>query len=77
MNIGAKVSKQQCEDIALKACHFRDAAIAAYREVETDPDLQEQGCDPGDAHIDINGNPWNVLTVLNLLRQLGVPGCET
>lgn len=58
-----------------KAYELRDAAIAAYREgekyTEEDPDF-----DPGDSYVRINGNRYNVCTVLFLLNAIGVEGCE-
>jgi hypothetical protein len=60
--------------IESRALAVRDAALAEYNEVQNNPDVYD-GCDPGDAEVTLEGNGWNVLTVLNLLKVLGVPGC--
>lgn len=59
--------------IEAKALAVRDAALAEYNEVKNNPDVYD-GCDPGDAEVTLEGNGWNVLTVLNLLKAIGVPG---
>lgn len=55
-----------------RAVALREGCMAEMsRCAEEEPDM-----DPGDAHVDLKGNPHNVLAVLAILDAIGVPGCR-
>ena len=62
-----------CYEAALA---LRDRCLAKMSEAAADPYLQEERFDPGDASVDIEGNPKNVLDVLYILNAIGIPGCR-
>ncbi len=64
------------DEVYANACRLRDNAICEYEFAENDPYLQEDGFDPGDAEVDIEGQGHNVLTVLWILKHLGLEECE-
>lgn len=63
-------------DILIKAEEFRRAALEEYNEVKNNPDVYDF-MDPGDAEVTLEGNGHNVLDVLNFLKLLGLPDCDT
>lgn len=68
--------QKKANAVYAKCLEYRDRALAEYYEVKENLDIYED-MDPGDAKVTLEGNDWNVLTVLNLLELLGVPSCET
>ncbi len=62
----------KAEKIVAKALALRDECVAEMSRCGRD----EPGFDPGDAHVDVRGNPRNVLQVLAILDAIGVPGCR-
>lgn len=63
-------------EIYINAIALRDRCMAEMSRCASDPNLVADQFDPGDAHIDIKGNPKNVLDVLYILDAIGVPGCR-